>query len=289
MASLQKAMSLSRMNSCGSNGSASSVASSRSRQSSLASDVSTPSLTSPQSAHAPVITPAERTAGKGKTHMSRQAPVDEEPGKAMTSQLSTNDDSAFHEEDTDVTMTSDDAESSRSRVASDLNSNDVKVENHNSGTSAAVATDSELSKTNTDTSQAPPASDDVTNGAEAQEEEESEEESDSESEEEDGVPASDGSPVFIKRPRDFTAFDGDSARFDCVISGDPDPDVRWLKDGQPIVVNRRKFDMQPGDGGQRSLVIKYCDVADSATYACRLTNEHGQALSEAKLTVRPMK
>ena len=156
------------------------------------------------------------------------------------------------------------------------------------------ATTDNSTNNNTDTTET--SHDDVTNLQEAEEAHDddvntsSEEESDADEDDDvPGVPSADGSPVFIKRSRDFQAFDGDSARFDCVISGDPDPDVRWLKDGQPIVVNRRKFAMESDDDGRRSLVIKYCDVDDSATYTCRLTNDHGQALCEAKLLIRPMK
>lgn len=37
-------------------------------------------------------------------------------------------------------------------------------------------------------------------------------------------------PVFVKKPRSFEAFEGDTVIIDCEVIGDPKPDIVWLRD-----------------------------------------------------------
>ena len=100
------------------------------------------------------------------------------------------------------------------------------------------------------------------------------------------VASADGSPVFLKKMSDFKAYEDDSARFDVQTSGAPEPDVQWLKNDMPIVVNRRKFVMDYGKEGRCSLIVKFCDEDDEAVYSCRAVNDKGQAVCKAQLTVK---
>lgn len=37
-------------------------------------------------------------------------------------------------------------------------------------------------------------------------------------------------PMFVKKPRSFEAFEGDTVIIDCEVIGDPKPDIVWLRD-----------------------------------------------------------
>lgn len=37
-------------------------------------------------------------------------------------------------------------------------------------------------------------------------------------------------PQFVKKPRSFEAYEGDTVIIDCEVIGDPKPDIVWLRD-----------------------------------------------------------
>ena len=92
-------------------------------------------------------------------------------------------------------------------------------------------------------------------------------------------------PVFTRKMQDFEVFEGDSARFDCQVSGEPEPDIIWLKDDEEISQNRRKYVFDHDDSGRCSLIIKNCTEEDDAVYECRASNSAGKADCSAELYV----
>lgn len=54
-------------------------------------------------------------------------------------------------------------------------------------------------------------------------------------------------PLFVKKPRSFDAFEGDTVIIDCEVIGDPKPDIVWLRDflkvsrvhdGYSLIINK---------------------------------------------------
>ncbi|XP_027279680.1 hemicentin-2 isoform X2 [Cricetulus griseus] len=63
---------------------------------------------------------------------------------------------------------------------------------------------------------------------------------------------------------------GGSIRLDCVVRGDPAPDIRWTKDSLPLPVSRLYLQLQNG-----SLTILRTKMDDAGRYQCLATNEMG--------------
>nr|XP_012807460.2 hemicentin-2 [Jaculus jaculus] len=65
---------------------------------------------------------------------------------------------------------------------------------------------------------------------------------------------------------------GGSIRLDCVVRGDPAPDIRWTKDGLslPLLGSRFRLRLQNG-----SLTILKTEMADAGQYQCLAENEVG--------------
>ena len=92
-------------------------------------------------------------------------------------------------------------------------------------------------------------------------------------------------PVFTRQMQDFEVFEGDSARFDCQVTGVPEPNITWLKDDEEIKESRRKYVFDCDDSGRCSLIIKNCTEEDDAVYECRAVNSAGKADCSAELYV----
>uniref|UniRef100_G1PQB8 Hemicentin 2 n=1 Tax=Myotis lucifugus TaxID=59463 RepID=G1PQB8_MYOLU len=63
---------------------------------------------------------------------------------------------------------------------------------------------------------------------------------------------------------------GGSLRLDCVVHGDPAPDIHWIKDGLPLRGSRLRHQLQNG-----SLTIRRTEMGDSGRYQCLAENEMG--------------
>lgn len=70
-------------------------------------------------------------------------------------------------------------------------------------------------------------------------------------------------------------------RLDCVVSGQPKPKVRWLRNGTDVVEKSFRVEFL-GD----ALVIYHSNVKDSGYYQCLAENKAGWALTTARIAVR---
>ncbi|KAM4624173.1 myosin light chain kinase, smooth muscle-like [Polymixia lowei] len=91
-------------------------------------------------------------------------------------------------------------------------------------------------------------------------------------------------PRFQRTPKDIVLPEGATARLTCLVLGYPQPEVAWLQNEQQVVASSR-VTMEHHDDGFCSLVLADLGPPDSGVYKCRATNDLGEALCSAKLTV----
>uniref|UniRef100_A0A674AS97 Myosin light chain kinase, smooth muscle-like n=1 Tax=Salmo trutta TaxID=8032 RepID=A0A674AS97_SALTR len=89
-------------------------------------------------------------------------------------------------------------------------------------------------------------------------------------------------PRFQQVLRDTSQPRGSTARLACRVQGYPEPEVVWFKDEEPVESSSR---VTMGYDGMCELVLTDLGPADSGVYKCRATNDLGEALCSAKLTV----
>ncbi|XP_046976837.1 titin-like isoform X2 [Vanessa cardui] len=92
-------------------------------------------------------------------------------------------------------------------------------------------------------------------------------------------------PRFDKELTDLLCYDGDAIEFECSVSGNPEPDIRWLHYNE-IVLDCVDFESSYEEGTAR-LKIKQVTAEDEGTYTCEASNSLGKASSSACLVVYP--
>ena len=95
------------------------------------------------------------------------------------------------------------------------------------------------------------------------------------------------SPTFIQPLKSQEVMEGSPAKLEVKISGEPEPDVEWFKDEQPVEDGgnfRIEFDGSDGC----ALIINSARLEDEGRYRCVATNDFGKAISEAELLVTGM-
>lgn len=48
-------------------------------------------------------------------------------------------------------------------------------------------------------------------------------------------------PQFVKKPRSFEAYEGDTVIIDCTVIGDPKPDIVWLRDFLKVCIQPNRM------------------------------------------------
>ncbi|XP_013419361.1 titin-like [Lingula anatina] len=94
-------------------------------------------------------------------------------------------------------------------------------------------------------------------------------------------------PQFSKKVYNVDAVEGEKAKFECRVMGDPEPDVQWFKDGQPLQPGR-KYKMEKVRGST-TLTISDVTKADAGEYTCTAANPGGKVSSAAMLDVQAAK
>lgn len=87
-------------------------------------------------------------------------------------------------------------------------------------------------------------------------------------------------PTFTRQLSDVDALVNSNVDLDCAATGDPEPQVRWLRDGVPIRDSRR-FQL-----ANHILRIRGVTKAEEGIYECVATNGAGSARSSIRLWVR---
>ncbi|XP_038216981.1 uncharacterized protein LOC119835922 isoform X2 [Zerene cesonia] len=92
-------------------------------------------------------------------------------------------------------------------------------------------------------------------------------------------------PRFEKELTDLLCYDGDAVEFECRVSGNPEPDIRWFHYSE-VLPECADFETTFEVGTAR-LKIKQVAAEDEGTYTCEASNNLGKATSKACLVVYP--
>ena len=90
-------------------------------------------------------------------------------------------------------------------------------------------------------------------------------------------------PVFTLPLENQKITEGQPTQLDVRVSGIPEPEIAWIKDGRPVRTGERMHAEKMGD--LYSLKISEVDIEDEGIYTCQATNEAGTASSQADLSV----
>ncbi|XP_074600440.1 uncharacterized protein LOC141854581 isoform X3 [Brevipalpus obovatus] len=91
------------------------------------------------------------------------------------------------------------------------------------------------------------------------------------------------SPKFVTKLKDKSVATGDTVEFKAKVTGEPMPEVEFLKDGKKITSDTRIKIEKEGD--THRLIIRKAKEEDAGSYKCVAKNEHGSVESDAKLEV----
>ncbi|GFT67998.1 hypothetical protein NPIL_385641 [Nephila pilipes] len=93
-------------------------------------------------------------------------------------------------------------------------------------------------------------------------------------------------PQVKQHLEDQTVVEGKKVRMDCIIVGQPEPEVIWYHNGKPV---KESDDFQLLFEGDRcTLIIDTAYLEDAGTYKCVAINSGGEASSVCQLKVEPV-
>ncbi|XP_063720500.1 titin-like isoform X2 [Symsagittifera roscoffensis] len=92
-------------------------------------------------------------------------------------------------------------------------------------------------------------------------------------------------PSFVRGLKDMTLKVGEFLILDVEVAGNPSPKISFFMNSTQLKpTNRVKID---GSGNKRKVVISGARVSDSGLYECRIGNNAGSDISQARITVQP--
>jgi hypothetical protein len=87
-------------------------------------------------------------------------------------------------------------------------------------------------------------------------------------------------PFFTRGLVDQYVDRGATMVFSCAVSGDPEPEIKWFRNGQLLKPSDR-IGIEQLPGGECRLTIKDCSMTDEGIYRCEASNPHGTAKTQA--------
>ena len=93
-------------------------------------------------------------------------------------------------------------------------------------------------------------------------------------------------PEFIEKMKPVNVTEGEPARFDVTVEGNPLPVVDWFKGKDKLNDEGRYVMMANEEAGIFTLIVEDTVPEDAGTYKCVAANEEGQASSKAALAVK---
>uniref|UniRef100_A0AC11DG28 Obscurin, cytoskeletal calmodulin and titin-interacting RhoGEF n=1 Tax=Ovis aries TaxID=9940 RepID=A0AC11DG28_SHEEP len=98
------------------------------------------------------------------------------------------------------------------------------------------------------------------------------------------VLTAEAAPVFLTELQNQEVLDGYPVSFDCVVTGQPVPTVRWFKDGRMLEEDDHYMISEDQQGGHQ-LIITAVVPADMGVYRCLAENSVGVSSTKAELRV----
>lgn len=90
--------------------------------------------------------------------------------------------------------------------------------------------------------------------------------------------------MFRKIPVDLEVPEGQMARFDCIVTGRPNPDMFWFRDGTDVYADRL-HKIVINEDGINSLIFDATSRQDSGLYTCVARNLGGEERFQVSLNV----
>lgn len=72
---------------------------------------------------------------------------------------------------------------------------------------------------------------------------------------------------------------GDTLTLKCAVTGDPQPEIKWYRNGQLLKLSNRILIDNQSDG-QCTLIVKDCSLSDEGVYRCEAENPLGRASTQ---------
>uniref|UniRef100_A0A914XU94 Ig-like domain-containing protein n=1 Tax=Plectus sambesii TaxID=2011161 RepID=A0A914XU94_9BILA len=92
-------------------------------------------------------------------------------------------------------------------------------------------------------------------------------------------------PQFLRNPPSQSVKEGESARFDAKVGGNPMPSVEWYRSDGTRLEHSGKYQQQFSPDGTTSLIINGCSAEDADTYQVVASNDGGAAQARCSLNV----
>ncbi|KAK7889618.1 hypothetical protein WMY93_025178 [Mugilogobius chulae] len=92
-------------------------------------------------------------------------------------------------------------------------------------------------------------------------------------------------PNYEVEVKKFAVAEGKHAKFRCLVTGKPKPEIVWKKDGIPLEPGRRHLMFEDREG-YYTLKVLYCKREDTGLYVCAASNALGNTLSAVHLSVK---
>ncbi|KPJ09076.1 Muscle M-line assembly protein unc-89 [Papilio machaon] len=93
-------------------------------------------------------------------------------------------------------------------------------------------------------------------------------------------------PTFIRKPRSSEAYEGDTIIIECEVTGDPKPDVFWLRDFlKPDYYRDGSHFKRVGDGPEYRFEIPHAKLDYTGAYSVVARNEYGEAKAVISLQI----
>lgn len=86
----------------------------------------------------------------------------------------------------------------------------------------------------------------------------------------------------MSNPEDVTVNFGENAAFNCIASGDPTPEIIWLRDSVALPLDSSRYQVVQNG----TLMVHDAKETDEGVFECMAINENGEARSQpARMTI----
>ena len=93
-------------------------------------------------------------------------------------------------------------------------------------------------------------------------------------------------PEFVEPLHDTSAKEDQTVTFSVTVSGKPEPEIEWQKNGHPVQIDTDEHVVaKSGEEGHHSLTIKQVNMQDGGVYTCTAVNKAGSAETRSNFAV----